>query len=236
MTRAASPHSGPSMAHKTHEQPSATKQSWVRSLADWFNTGTAAVKFAKALVGFLAFLGIITVGGVIAGIGGGNLSAALLQPSDLGVSGALGWSQTQVSPGTPSSCPTYPPDSDQHVITAMSDAASGDVLSEEVWKLTDPDQAISAYVSTAQNCSFAKNAENTVTYQQDDSDGSYGQDSAIETLGVTNLPGETPTIGAYDALIARGDLLAEVHLTTGTEGSIDESTLTSIFTKAAEKL
>jgi hypothetical protein len=31
----------------------------IKTAADWFNIGTAAVKFAKALAGFLAVLGIV---------------------------------------------------------------------------------------------------------------------------------------------------------------------------------
>lgn len=223
------------------------------------------MKFAKALAGLLAFLGIITISGVIAGGGssgsGGsdgtrgpgnsdssgnsgnpsptNLSAALLQPSDLGTGDFFGWQKTQApSPSSTPSCPTYPQNSEGHVFTALADVGTGMVLYEDVWKLAQPGQAISTYASTAQGCSLPNNSGDTVTFQVDDSDGSYGDESVIYTQGVTNpaLPGETPTIGAYDALIARGDLLASIYLSTGTEGTISQSILTTIFTAAAKKL
>jgi Protein of unknown function (DUF2510) len=237
---------------------------WFTTGADWFTTGSAAVKFAKALFGLLVSLGIITIGGVIAGGGslghgsssssGGSpnsgssgnglpatLSAALIQSSDLGTtSGFFGWHKTQAPTSSSSapSCPTYPQTSEGHVSTALTDVGTGIVLYEDVWELTQPGQAISTYVNTAQGCSFPNDSGDTVTFQADDSDGAYGSESVIYTEGITNpaLPGEVPTIGAYNALIMRGNLLASVYLSTGTEGSIDQSTLTSILTAVAKKL
>jgi hypothetical protein len=49
------------------------------------------------------------------------------------------------------------------------------VLYEDVWKLAEPGQAISTYVSTAQGCSLPNESGDTVTFQVDDSDGSYGE-------------------------------------------------------------
>ena len=244
VTRTAPTHGESSESNQTRKS-STSKTSFIKSVADWFNTGTAAIKFAKAL---LAFLGIITIGGAIAGGGGGGgggnpvrtLSAALLQPCELGACGAVGWSQTQFpSPSsTPPSCPSYPQNSEGHVTTALTYAASGIDLYEVIWKLTKPDNAISTYVNTAQNCSFTNSSGSTVTLQADDSAGSYGDESAVFTVGVTNsaFQNETPTITAYDALIARGNLVAEVTLTTGTEGTISPSMLDQVLTTATNKL
>jgi Protein of unknown function (DUF2510) len=248
MTRATAPHSETSESNQIHGKSATSNRSWIKTLADWFNTGTAAVKFAKALFGLLAFLGIITIGGAIAGGGSGgggnnltpaNLSTALLQPSDLGATGAVGWSKTQApsSSSTPP-CPTFPRNSEGHVFTALTYGSMGIVLYEDVWKLASPDQAISTFVNTAQGCSFTNASGNTVTLQADDSDGSYGNESVIYTVGVTS-PGfqnETPTLGAYNALIARGHLLAAVYLSTGTEGTLSQSMLSTVFGAAAKRL
>jgi len=259
VTRTAPTHGNSSESDQTRKS-SASKPSFIKSVADWFNTGTAAVKFAKALLGLLAFLGIITIGGAIAGGGGGTgggggggggssgsrnstertLSATLLQPCDLGACGAVGWSLTQFpsSSSNPPSCPSYPQNSEGHVSTALEDAASGVDLYEVIWKVTDPSNAISTYMNTAQNCSFTNNSGNTATLQADDSAGSYGDESAVFTVGVVNsaFQNETPTITAYDALIARGNLVAEVTLTTGTEGTISPSMLNQVLTTATNKL
>ena len=263
VTRTAPPHERLSESNQTGKERS-RKQSLVKTVADWFNTGTAAVKFLKALLSLLAFLGIITVGGVIArggsggsggdsgGSGGGSgvtvnnstppvsLSSALLQPSDLGATGVFGWSQTQIpsSSGASPPCPSYPK-LVGYVDTALSDASTGILVIEYVWKVANPAQAISTFVNTAQNCSFTDSSGNNVdTYQADYADGSYGDKSAIFTEGVTStaLPNETPTIGAYQALISRGNFLAAVRLTTGTEGVVSQSMLNQIFTAAARRL
>lgn len=257
VTRIASPHERSSESSQTRKESQAPKQSLVKTVADWFNTGTAAVKFLKALAGLLAFLGIITVGGAIAGgssggSGGGSgvtgssstpvasLSSALLQPSDLGATGVLGWTQTQIpsSSGTAPSCPLYPK-LVGNVDTALSDASTGILVIEYVWKIANPAQAISTFVNSAQNCSFTDSSGNYKdTYQADYADGSYGDRSAIFTVGLTStaFPNETPTIGAYQALISRGNLIAAVRLTTGTDGVVSQSTLNQIFTAAAGRL
>jgi Protein of unknown function (DUF2510) len=210
-TRTASVHDKSSESSQTHKSPT-SKTSSIKTVGDWFNTGTAAVKFAKALLGLLAFLGIITVGGAIVKIvinppspslpsnppvAGGTLSSALLQPSDLGASGAVGWSQTQFPPSSsnPPSCPSYPQSPEGHVDTALTYAALGIDLYENVWKVANPDSVFSAYVNTAQNCSFPNNSGNTVTLQADDSAASYGDQSAVFTMGVTNtaFQNETPS-------------------------------------------
>jgi|SRR5208282_1971320 len=244
LTGPARPQDRSSESKQTREKSSQSKQPWIKTVADWFNTGTAAVKFAKALLGLLAFLGIITIGRVIIippgppNIPVANLSSALLQPCDLGACGAVGWSLTQIPPSSPSSCPSFSQKPEGEVSTALSDGSTGIIIYEQVLKLAHPDQAISAYAGTAQNCSFNNSSGNLVTYQTDDSAGSYGDESAVFTLGVTN-PGfqnETPTIGAYEALIARGDVLASVHILPGTEGTISQAMLNQIFTTAARLL
>jgi hypothetical protein len=250
---------GPAPSHnKSSEKP----QSRIKRIADWFNTGTAAVKFAKASLSLLAFLGIITVGGAIVAPSPNpnptpgpspspvpgpspsptstDLSSALLQPCDLGACGDFGWSQTQFpaspSSGTSQSCPSYP--KQEGVSTALTDGSTGIRLFEIVWRLTDPNQAISTFTGTAQNCTVTNSSGDQLTYQDDDNAGSYGSQSTVYTVGVTNpsFQDETPTIGAYDALIEQGNLLAWVYLTTGTEGVISQSMLTSIFTAAARRL
>lgn len=255
MTRSAVPHGRPSESNQAHGKSSKTNQSWIKTAADWFNTGTAAVRFAKALCALLVFLGVITVGNAVVGGGSGaggsggggsgggstspaNLSATLLQPTDLGVSGAVGWSQTQFTSGPAESCPSFPPNSDEHVMTALTYAAMGINLYEEVWKLADPNQAITTFENTASNCSYTDSSGNTVTFQVDDSDGSYGQNSTIYTEAVTNsaFQGETPTITRYIALIAQDNLLAGVAITTGIEGTLSQSTLNTVFTAAAKRL
>ena len=235
---------------QTLAKSSQTKQPWIKTVAQWFNTGTALVKFVKALLGLLAFLGIITIGGAIVAPSPGpnpgpgpnpspaSLSSALLQPADLGASGAVGWSQTQFSPssGSPPPCPSYP--QEKGASTALVDGSTGIKLFEFVWRLAHPDQAISTFMNTAQNCSVTNSSGNLLTYQADDNAGSYGDESTVYTVGVTN-PGfqnETPTIGAYDALIASGNLLAWVYLTTGTEGTISQSMLNNVLTAAAHRL
>jgi Protein of unknown function (DUF2510) len=255
VTRTA-PANGKSESTQAHKKSSASKQSWIKSVAVWFNTGTAAVKFAKALLGLLAFLGIITIGGAIVGPNGPAcssssngcsptpvnpvrpLSAALLQPCDFGACGDIGWSQTQVpsASSTSASCPSLPQNSG-YVFTALVDAPTNMKVFETIWRLANPNQAISTFTATAQNCSITNSSGDLLTYQADDADGSYGDESAIFTVGVTPPGSQNETsIGAYSALIARGNLLAWVYVTTGIDGTISQSTLNQMFTTAANKL
>lgn len=47
----------------------------------------------------------------------------------------------------------------------LTNATTGMNLSETVWKLADPPQAISVYEQTAQNCSFTANSGNQIMFR-----------------------------------------------------------------------
>jgi hypothetical protein len=240
-----------------------------KRIADWFDTGTAAARFGKALVSLFVALGVIAGGGVAINIivnggptksaGGGtgegrtftkgtsgssptdSFSSALLQPCDLGdCNDNFGWVQTQLpSPsGSLPSCPTFPQHAARYENVALLNDTSTVKVNEDVWQVTDPNQAMSTYTNTAQNCTFMNSQGDDVAYQPDYSAGSYGDNSSIFSLGATNpdLPNATPTIVGYEALITKGDLVASVFVTPGESGLISESDLSAIFSAATRKL
>jgi hypothetical protein len=250
-------------------------KSWPQRIAEWFETGTAAVRFAKAVVSLLAAGGLIaggvvvnniivnggqthvvqgptgggqaggnTGGGSVGGGGsnsGATLSSTLLQPCDLGeCNSPFGWIQTQAptSTGPLPSCPTFPPTAVGHVGTVLLNNTTAIEVFEDIWRVADPGQVVSTYVNTAQGCSFTNSQDKVVTFQADDSGGSYGDKSAVFSLGVTDpgLPGETPTIGSYEAVIAKGNLVATVLVKLGTSGIISGSDLSAIFTATTRRL
>jgi hypothetical protein len=164
--------------------------------------------------------------------------SALLKPCDLGpCTGFFGWVKTQASsPLGPLSCPTLPQKEAGYENTALLDNDSQLEVTEEIWRVANPSQVVSTYTNTAQNCTSAPNNSGQVfAYQADYSDGSYGDQSVVFSLGWTYeaAPG-TPTIVGYDAVIAKGNLVASVYVDVNSGGS--ESDLPSIFKAATKKL
>src|ERR1022692_467389 len=230
------------------ESRSKKLREWFSVATDWLETGTALVRLLKTLLVLIGVLGPITLGGIgvksILNNSGSvaALSSSLLQPSDLGSSG-LGWSQTQANSSvTP--CPSLPRQTRNRVSTALSDGATDVTLYEVVWKLGNPQQVISSFANSAHSCSFRQNdpvsgSPEEVTYQSDDSlSATFGDASRVFSVGLTGLTfsDEPTTIGAYQAVIAHGDLLASVYVTTGTAGTMDSSTLSSILAASAQRL
>jgi hypothetical protein len=129
------------------------------------------------------------------------------------------------------------------VFTALEDFITGVEVVESIWKVADPEQAIATYDSTADGCSF--NIDNptfgtseTRTLQPDDSAPGFGDESRVFSVGSqeTGFPSGSGTIVGYLAAIIRGNLFATVYITTGTSGTIADSTLTAIFSAAAHRL
>jgi hypothetical protein len=244
-------------------------QGWFQKLREWLETGTAAAKFLKVL---LPLVGIAAVSGITINIfiggndkpnpvlpdghasgsttpSGGNtpvttLSSALLQPCDLGTCTAgLGWAQTQGSSPPGPSCSSFPQKSEGHASTAISNASTSVDVIENVWQLTNPQQAVAAFSATAQGCSYNQNdpvsgAPEVVIFQSDDSAGNFGDDSQAFSIGIqgTTFPNAPITISGYEAVIARGNLFASVYTSTGSAGSMSSSTLSSLLNAAVRRL
>jgi hypothetical protein len=224
-------------AHAPAQQERKERRSLPVLIKEWFGAGTAATQFLKGLLALLVASGV-TAGGVagynaISASPGSftpsppkrtALSAALLQPCDLGTcDGIFGWvpsSATSVS-NSGGSCPALPAISAaNHVATALEYDPTGDTVDEDIWHLANPRQAVATFVSTAQRCSFPVNGgQDFLT--PDDSVGTFADASAVDLL--SNLPaGYAPqyaTITAVTAVIARGNMLAFVTLYLGPQSS-----------------
>lgn len=176
----------------------------LRIVTAWFDTGTAVVRFMKAALSLLAFLGLITVGGVgistavssggthggqspqgvgpdhegqpIVSNGSGRqtVSSALLRPCDLG--DCDDQSGWVQTQGPPPGTTPCPafPRTKPHAFIALVNQTTQVKVYEEIWSVPNAKQAVSTFARTAQNCSFTNRLNTHLTYQADDEAVSYG--------------------------------------------------------------
>jgi hypothetical protein len=166
-----------------------------------------------------------------------TVQSALLQASDLGT----GWTRTQVPTGSGSAtCPNVSQHVSDDASVAYSDGNNATVI-EEVVKTSSASSVVSEYANSANGCSYTKGDESglttTFTYQADDTAHGYGAASEVFTIGGTNMPGETPTIAGYSAVIRSGNEVALIGIAVGLYSEPSESAvLNKILPAAARRL
>lgn len=158
----------------------------------------------------------------------------LMQASDLGT----GWVPTQIPTGAPATCPTVSQRIADDASVAFSDGNNATVI-EEVVQTANASSVVSEYKNTANGCSYTKQDESgltsTFTYQADDTAPDYGTESDVFTIGGANMPGETPTIDGYSAVIRNGNEVAIVGIAVGLYNEPSESTVFDVILPTAAR-
>lgn len=169
------------------EPPRKPATSLPKQITEWFNTGTAAARFAKAIVGVLVALGVIGGGGaVINGIvnGGHNPSDALLSSADMEQAVGGSWQAIAATPQSLTfSCFPLPANPSKSQAGGLSEA-----LGAKLYEVADSfpttaaaSQAYTKFTSTTNNCSW----ENT------SKEGTTSQFTAVADSNAPNLDSES---------------------------------------------
>jgi hypothetical protein len=219
-----------------------------RRITEWFNTGTAAARFAKAVVGLLVALGVIGGGGaVISGIVNGdhNPSSALLSSADLDQAVGGSWQTIAVTPQYLSfSCFSLPSNPSKSQTVGLSET-----LGAKLYEVVDSfpttgaaSQAYTSFTSTTNNCSWENTSKEGTTSQFTDVPDSNAPnlDSKSSIWDVEGVPvglGGAPSHDGAICAVQSGSIDAFAFILVDTSNSPSLATVeNSIEPTLAHKL
>jgi hypothetical protein len=216
-----------------------------RRITEWFNTGTAAARFAKAVVALLVALGVIGGGGaVINGIVNSG-SGPLLSSADLEQTVGGSWQATAATRQyLDFSCFSLPANPSKSQIEGLSET-----LGAKVYEVVDSfpttagaSQAYANFTSTTNNCSWENTSKEGTTSQftavPDSNAPDLDSESSIWDIegAPVDLGGATSHDGAICA-VQSGNLDAFVYILVDNSNSPSLTTVeNSIEPALARKL
>ena len=207
-----------------------------KRIAEWFNTGTAAARFAKAVVGVLVALGVIGGGGAaINGIVNGdhNYSGALLSSADM--EQAVGGSWQAIAATTQSltfSCFSLPTNPSKSQTVGLSET-----LGAKLYEVFDSfsttaaaSQAYASFTSSTNNCSWqnTSNEGNTSQFTAVPDSNAPNLDSASNLWDIEGFDVVLHDSSSHDGAICAvrsGNLDAFAYITVDTSNSPSLTTI-----------